>query len=250
MWAEHEERWPSATAAVDRSRDPAGSWRGDGNQYLNPEQNALVNDMISRTKQAAPSITENMREIERENTCSAKLDGLDHLLKGESSFKEKAAGNREFAPDAASEQVLSNVPDAIRYTFCAAPENYKNAYYDIKQRLEARDCTMVHSQNYWSNPEYKGINTRWITKEGQQFEVQFHTEESFDAKHRITHSSYERLRNPLTQDGEKRALSAFQKEVCSWISEPEGGHPDLPQERQLDARQDHLLRGHRRRPDG
>ncbi len=163
-----------------------------------------------------------MTEIEQKNTYRAELDGLNHRLKNESPFKEKAAGNLESAPDQASEQALSKVPDAIRYTFCAAPENYKNAYEDIKERLQECGHVMVYSENHWSRPEYKGINTRWITKEGQQFEVQFHTKESFDAKQRITHSSYERQRNPLTQAAEKHELSAFQKEVCSWISEPKG----------------------------
>ena len=44
--------------------------------------------------------------------------------------------------------------------------------------------------------EYKGINTRWVTQEGQRFEVQFHTSESFHAKQNVTHDAYERLRNP------------------------------------------------------
>ena len=42
---------------------------------------------------------------------------------------------------------------------------------------------MIYSKNHWrDDPEYKGINTRWITPEGQRFEVQFHTAESFHAK--------------------------------------------------------------------
>jgi hypothetical protein len=82
---------------------------------------------------------------------------------------------------------------------------------------------MIYSKNHWrDDPEYKGINTRWVTTEGQRFEVQFHTSESFYAKQELTHDSYERLRNPLTQDVERQELRSFQREVCSWIAVPDG----------------------------
>ena len=81
---------------------------------------------------------------------------------------------------------------------------------------------MIYSKNHWrDDPEYKGVNTRWVTAENQRFEVQFHTAESFYAKQELTHKSYERLRNPLTQDEERQELRSFQREVCSWIPVPE-----------------------------
>jgi hypothetical protein len=46
---------------------------------------------------------------------------------------------------------------------------------------------VYYSKNYWTDAEYKGINTRWVTAEGQRFEVQFHTPDSFHAKHQVTH---------------------------------------------------------------
>ena len=69
--------------------------------------------------------------------------------------------------------------------------------------------------------------TRWVTPQGQRFEVQFHTPESLHAKQELTHKSYERSRNPLTRDDERGALEAFQRDVCSWITVPEGVR-DIP----------------------
>ncbi len=126
------------------------------------------------------------------------------------------------APDATTQEIVGEIPDAIRYTFCAEVVNYKDAYWDIKDRLQAHGYTMYYSENHWSSTQYKGINTRWITSEGQRFEVQFHTPESFHAKQEITHRAYERLRNALTEDAERRELMAFQQEVSSWIPVPEG----------------------------
>ena len=31
---------------------------------------------------------------------------------------------------------MREIPDAIRYTFCANPENYRDAYWDMKERLK------------------------------------------------------------------------------------------------------------------
>ena len=115
------------------------------------------------------------------------------------------------------------ISDAIRYTFCFEPASYSDGYWDVKQRLEAREYRMVYSKNHWrDDPEYKGINTRWVTLEGQRFEVQFHTPESYHAKQEVTHGSYERLRNPLTQDDERQELRSYQREACRWIAVPEG----------------------------
>jgi hypothetical protein len=86
---------------------------------------------------------------------------------------------------------------------------------------------MYYSKNWWTSLEYKGINTRWVTAEEQRFEVQFHTPDSFHAKHEVTHLAYERIRNPLTPDTERAELKEFQREVSSWIEVPDGA-PDIP----------------------
>jgi hypothetical protein len=85
---------------------------------------------------------------------------------------------------------------------------------------------MFYSKNYWTHPEYKGVNTRWVTPDGQRFEVQFHTPDSFHAKHHVTHLAYERIRN-ATSRAELRELHAFQREVSSWIQVPDGA-ADIP----------------------
>jgi hypothetical protein len=222
-WTDHLRRWPAeVTAVVDRSRDPAGSWRGDGNQYLDPERHAETNDVIAGVRLTEKKITEHVKEVERDNTCSGWLEGLEYRLKGEDRLKQKIAEKIEHEPDRTPAEVARQTSDAIRYTFCFEPASYADGYRDVKQRLEAHEYQMVYSKNHWSdNPEYKGINTRWVTLEGQRFEVQFHTPESYDAKQEVTHESYERLRNPLTRDDERQELRSYQREVCRWIAVPD-----------------------------
>jgi hypothetical protein len=130
-------------------------------------------------------------------------------------------------PDKSSAAILRKIPDALRFTFCFDPENYTRGYYELKSRLEELGHEMYQSTNFWTNPEYKGINTRCVTPQGQRFEVQFHTPESFHAKQHVTHEAYERLRNPHIADKERQELEDFQREVSSYIEVP-GGAVDIP----------------------
>jgi hypothetical protein len=220
---DQKRRWPVEQATpVDRSRDPAGSWRGDGNQYLDAVQHAQAKEVIAMARSREEKVTENLGEADRDPSCPGRLVGLEHRLKGEDRLKEKIADLLETgSPDAATEEIFRAIPDAIRYTFCTETGNYNEVYWDIKERLQAHGFEMDYSQNHWNDTQYKGINTRWITPDGQRFEVQFHTPESFHAKEHITHWAYERLRNPLTQDDERQELMAFQQGVASWIPVPE-----------------------------
>jgi hypothetical protein len=229
MWAEHEkDRTKSRRPAPDRSADPPGSYRSDGGFYLNPERHADAVAAIGRFREAEPTISADVRRVEQENRHGAWLEGFARRLKGDDRFKEKVAeGLATIGPDAGPEEMLEQVPDAIRYTFCLQFETYTKGYYDIKERLEGLGYEMYQSKNLWEDAEYKGVNTRWVTAEGQRFEVQLHTEESFHAKQYVTHDAYERIRNPLTRDEERDDLEKFQQEVSSWIRVPEAAI-DIP----------------------
>lgn len=227
-WVDHEHRWPAElAAAVGRSHDPAGSWRGDGDQYLNPEEHTEAKDEITAIHRKEEGLTQQMGQAERDNACGGWLAGLEFSLKGEDRLKEKIAEVLKRTPSRSVADVVRTIPDAVRYTFCFESANYADGYQDIKQQLEAREYKLIYSKNHWhTDPEYKGINTRWVTSEGQRFEVQFHTAESYHAKQKVTHKCYERLRNSLTHDDERRQLRAFQRDVCSWITAP-GGAADI-----------------------
>jgi hypothetical protein len=209
MWADHLNRWP----ADHQPRTPL---------QLSPDRDTEATAAIARVREAEPAITADVLTVEQQNTCAARLEGIDHRLKGEPRLKEKVAEKLQDQPDKPTEDVTRGIPDAIRYTFCLHSENYTNGYYDLKGRLEGAGHEMYYSKNWWTNTDYKGINTRWITAEGQRFEVQFHTPDSLHAKQHVSHEAYERLRNPATTKAERRELRSFQQEVSSRIHVPEG----------------------------
>jgi hypothetical protein len=214
MWADHLHRWP----ADHQPRTPL---------QLSPDRDAEATAAIARVREAEPAITADVLAVEQQNTCAARLEGIDHRLKGEPRLKEKLSLTTSTSPDATPADILREIPDAIRYTFCLQSEKYAKGYHEIKEHLEGFGYEMYRSKNSWENAEYKGINSRWVTPEGQRFEVQFHTGESFHAKQHITHDSYERIRNHLTTRSELRELHSFQHEVSSAIRIPEGAS-DIP----------------------
>ena len=208
--AEHEKDWQERTnAETDDSADRL-------------ELPAAVAEAIGRTRKAEPAISADAEAVGQENRHDGWLEGFKHRLKGEDRLSEKIAEQLEVEPQTTAAEALHEIPDAIRYTYCFEPEKYTKGYYDIKERYESRGHEMYYSQNYWTDPEYKGVNTRWVTPEGQRFEVQFHTPESFHAKHDVTHFAYERIRNLATSDEERGKLKEFQREVSSWVRVPDG----------------------------
>jgi hypothetical protein len=230
MWADHERRWPERQPAAEPDRpDPAGTYRSRGGFTLGPERHAETIGAIGRMRETEPSISADMQGVEKENACGGWLAGFDRRIKGEDRLKEKVAEQAAAEPDKSSSAILRKIPDALRFTCCFEPDNYVRGYYDIKARLEDSGHEMYRSTNYWADPEYKGINTRWVTQQGQRLEVQFHTPESFHAKQQVTHDAYERLRSPQTTDEERGELEDFQRGVSSHIKVPDGaaGIPDF-----------------------
>ncbi|MBV9092427.1 MAG: hypothetical protein JO132_00910 [Streptosporangiaceae bacterium] len=234
MWEDHERRWPERQRAADTDHpaDLPGTYCSKGGFKLDPERHTETVEAIGRIRKAEPSISADMQAVEKENTCGGWLAGFDRRIKGDDRLKEKVAEELKAEqlnaePRKTATQALCEIPDAIRFTSCFEPENYTRGYYDIRERLESRGYEMYESRNSWDKEQYKGINTRWINQYGQRFEVQFHTPESFHAKEDITHRAYERIRNPMITDRERKELREFQREVSQAISIPDGAM-DIP----------------------
>ncbi len=223
-WENHEKKWPhpERTGPALHPETP-GAWRGDGGRYLAPDANAEVTRSCARIREIGETImTPAMRRIESEDP-GRHLAGLDHRLKGEDRLKEKVADELEVRPGLTSAQVLSSVPDAVRFTFRYNEERYASGVRADLTRLRAEGFELAKPlKNSWSSDQYKGINTQWREPEtGQRFEVQFHTRVSFEAK-QLSHSAYERIRNPQTSESELDELRDFQRQVCGKIPVPPG----------------------------
>ena len=238
MWSEYKRRWPpEERPPVDRSSDPPGSWRGDSNRFLNPADNERIDAACDRiVDREREKITPTLRAIESQDP-HRHLVGLERCLKGRDRIKEKVCGTiNDYRRS--PEQAVSLVPDAIRYTFQYEEARYTVGVHADIARLQDQGFRLNALKNYWSDDQYKGINSQWIEPaSGQRFEVQFHTRISFEAKE-ITHRAYERLRAEQQPDEfEQMVLEAFQKKVTSEVPVPPGA-ADIPEylKRGTDAR--------------
>ena len=231
-WAAHCERWPAeGRSAVDRSEDPPGSWRGESGRFLDSAANAEVEARCERIGEVEKSVVSPaMREIE---ACDPErhLVGFEHRLKGLDRLKDKVSAEIEEKGRTTTE-ALSMVKDPIRYTLVYSDWAYSESVLADVARLKARGFEQVERRNTWTEDQYKGVNSRWRDPDsGQLFEVQFHTNISFEAK-QLTHCAYERTRDPTIDRAELRELRRLQGDAGRQIPVPPGAAdiPDYPLE--------------------
>jgi hypothetical protein len=217
----------------EASDGPEGR-RGNDRPAIDAEVDAEVRIGCERIRETERTvITPGMREIEAADTAR-QLVGLDHRLKGEDRLKEKVTNMLRAQPDITTDQALTMIPDAVRFTFCYTEQRYASGVHADLERLHARGFELVKPlKNYWESDQYKGINSQWREPDtGQRFEVQFHTAASFEAK-QDTHGAYELLRSPGTARDQQRELERFQREVCAAVPVPPGATEisDYPREK-------------------
>lgn len=166
-------------------------------------------------------ITPALRRIESADP-TRHLVGLEHRLKSEDRLTEKVENAKAEQLDLTYEEAFATVKDAVRFTFQYPDNKYLSGYQNDHDRLESAGFELVDRRNTWSNDQYKGVNTRWrVPESGLVFEVQFHTEASYDAKQE-THAAYERLRAPGVSKAEQEELMAYQRSVTSRVPVPPG----------------------------
>jgi len=228
MWTEYKRRWPpEERPPVDRSKDPPGTWHGEGDRVLEPADNARIEAACDRiADREEKKISPALRAIESQDP-DRHLVGLDHCCKGRDRIKEKVCDNMK-ALTISADQALSNVPDTIRYTFQYEEARYTQGVREDIARMKEQGFMLDTCKNSWGSDQYKGINSQWIEPDtGQRFEVQFHTRISYEAK-QLTHDAYERLRaEPKPDKFEQMVLEAFQKKVTSEVPIPPGA-TDFP----------------------
>jgi hypothetical protein len=231
-WEHHQDRYPERERATPQTHTD-GSWSSGEARRLTPEQNteatkacADIHDEGERV--ALPA----MRQIEAADP-NRHLAGLEHMLKKADRLKEKIADVLLLESHLSPREALDKVPDAVRYTFTYSPDGYADGVRADIDRLKAGGFEEIKLKNLWSSSQYKGINTQWRRPEtGLRFEVQFHTQESLQAKE-LTHGTYERLRRPEneTTPVERDALEEFQRRANVLLATPRGSEEikDFPE---------------------
>ena len=157
--------------------------------------------LLSKISKADPKITSDMQRIAGEN----QLAGLEFRKKTAESLARKITADSQ-VENISSAEAVSKINDALRYTTIFDSDNFTEEYSKMKQKLIAEGYRVVKVKNTWlTNGPYKGVNTV-IEKDGTNFEMQYHTRESFDLKNGLLHDLYEKYRDTNTSDRERMKL--------------------------------------------
>ena len=168
-------------------------------------------------KNSEEIITKSLKNIV--NKSNGKLAGLEFRLKTLDSLK------RKIKTDSLNEKIsekdaLEKVNDILRYTTIFNETKFVNNYFIMKELLKTEGYSIIKVKNTWVNGMvYKGINTI-LEKDGIKFEMQYHTEESFNLKNGKLHELYENARLDTTTYDEKLKLKNEMIKLSNSLKNP------------------------------
>lgn len=178
---------------------------------------ALAAEIHAQALQNEKEVTLLLQSMESE---SMYLTGLEHCLKSPESIARKLllnAHDMEISP----EEAVETIHDALRYTFIIADEAYTSGADAVLKALTQQGYSVERVSNTWKNDGYKGINTNLTTPDGYWFEIQFHTQDSFETKEFKTHYLYEIVRSEDSTEAEKLEADAKMREIFATVPVPD-----------------------------
>ncbi|KXG78277.1 minor capsid protein [Thermotalea metallivorans] len=168
-----------------------------------------------------PKITADLQDISK--STEVEMVGLEYRLKSKESYMRKVNSDSKNSLDSKIiDDTIANTNDVIRYTYQADGDKLVDAFTAVTREMEAKGYLRHKLKNTWSdkrNP-YKGINGIFVSPEGQKFEVQFHTPESFELKNGKLHKLYEEYRLDSTTPERKFELVKEMFTLSSKLTKP------------------------------
>lgn len=178
-----------------------------------------VDKLVEKSQKIEPAITADINNIATK--AGGKLVGLENRLKSPHSIKRKIEA--EVADGFSKSLSLNKIRDAIRYTTVFKENDFVTRYKAMQYLLAIEGYKTIVVKNTWKNDSaYKGVNTFIQNEDGDVFEMQYHTQQSFDVKNGLLHKLYEKFRDPKTPIHEKEKLLLEMRKLSSKIKVPEG----------------------------
>ena len=154
---------------------------------LNRSQSDLLSEnILQNARTAEVGITKTLQSIIPKH--NGALQDLDFRVKTPSSLVRKIQKeSAEMGWDAA-QVVQHNLMDVVRYTVVIDDAAYASSVTRVIDDLVAQGIRPLvrdgqpFIKNYWPTEKYRGINAVFVGKNGQRFELQFHTPKSFATK--------------------------------------------------------------------
>jgi hypothetical protein len=177
--------------------------------------------LLEKVTAAEPGVTQSVQGATE--AMGGEMIGLEHRLKSAESLTRKIA--TDMANEGlTAEQASGRIADAVRYTSSFPPERLVEGVQATLRQLESEGNQVLKLKNTWLDEasSYKGINVQMKAPDGQVFELQFHTPESFWAKDEGTHAIFEEMRKLQKGSPEWEALNEKQMEIARQLKVPDG----------------------------
>jgi hypothetical protein len=161
-----------------------------------------------------PAITKAVTEVAESSGMDVK--GLQQRIKSKESYLRKIELN--YNPSGTEYEVK----DILRYTFTAPSSELADKTMKSIDLFADKGYNVSELKNYWldNNNPYNGINTFMKSPNGQRFEVQYHTPESFGVKNEKMHTIYEEWRLLTASDPKRSLLAEEMKKISQSMIPP------------------------------
>lgn len=142
-----------------------------------------------------PEITEQVKAVAE--VTGMNIFGLKYRIKSKASLLEKIEKN--YDPEGNEYEIK----DIVRYTLGSDADSLVDKTLLAIDKFGQEGYNTFRVKNTWSEgSSYNGINTLIKDPNGQVFEVQYHTKESFELKNGELHELYERQRKISDDESE------------------------------------------------
>ena len=179
----------------------------------------LAERLLDSYSALEPQITNELSLIA--NRYGGYLDGLDFKLKTKESLARKIVSDSELDGVSLSESAKS-INDVLRYTTIFDENTFANDYARMKRDLISSGYRIKKVKNTWlQDGPYKGVNTI-LSIHGINFEMQYHTQESFDLKNGKLHELYEERRLSTTSVERRAELDREMFRLSKELTIPKG----------------------------
>lgn len=198
----------------DMKYNEAGKWKQA--QAVYRKTNAY-NKIIANE----PAITADLTKIS--NDTGVPMVGLEYRVKTKKSFMRKVGTDSQHSLDTqVITDTIKSTNDVIRYTYQDNALNLSNSYKDVTDALAKKGYKAVRVKNTWLDKRsaYKGVNCIFQSPDGQKFEIQFHTPESFKVKDGPMHKLYEEARKDTTSPERRAELNKKMFELSAQLEVP------------------------------
>lgn len=181
------------------------------------ESSTYARNVLSAVSLIEPRITSQLKHITKQS--NGNLRGLDFRLKSLESLSRKISTD-SLLDEISLEEAANNINDALRYTAVFKPDNFFDDYHSMKNALVRDGFKIEKVKNTWlDDGPYNGVNTV-VSKDNIKFEIQYHTQESFDLKNGKLHELYEERRLPNITRKRKAELDKMMFELSKSLTKP------------------------------